>query len=175
MTAPALTLVNATYELLSAAIDDADELGRLLGAAITDGWADFPEALPTVRALYAEHPEGIAWGTLFFVEENPRALVGWGGYKGRPSAEGALEIGYAVAPSRRGRGLATEAIQQMVERAFADPSVEFVDAHTLAHESASTRVLEKVGFSLAGEATDPDDGAVWHFRVSRARARLARA
>jgi RimJ/RimL family protein N-acetyltransferase len=42
-------------------------------------------------------------------------------------------------------------------------SVRVVRAHTLIGPGASTRVLEKVGFSLLGEVIDPDDGAVWRW------------
>lgn len=167
MIIPRINLVNATFELLNTAIEDPPAFGRLLGATIADDWAGFPEALPAVRALYAENPGENPWGTLFFVEESPRALVGWGGYKGRPSPDGVVEIGYAIAPACRGRGLATEAVAQMVRRAFADPAINAVDAHTLGHVDPSTRVLEKAGFQQIGEKQDPEDGALWHWRYRR--------
>jgi RimJ/RimL family protein N-acetyltransferase len=55
----------------------------------------------------------------------------------------------------------------MIRRAFADPHVRAVDAHTLAQASASTGVLEKAGFRRIGEAVDPDAGSVWHWRLPR--------
>jgi ribosomal-protein-alanine N-acetyltransferase len=104
-----LILVSASFELIDAAIADEPRLERLLGATVADGWAGFPEALPALRDSYARNPPGHPWGTLLFLLDDPRTLVGLGGYKGGPSDEGAVEIGYAIAPAFRGRGLATVA------------------------------------------------------------------
>ena len=162
-----LQLVSATVDLLDAAIEDQLRLGRLLGAAIADDWAGFPESLPGLRSSCARGPGGGSWGTFLFVHQDPRTLVGMGGFKGGPSREGVVEIGYAIAPAFQGRGLATEAARQMVERAFADPAVRAVDAHTLAEENPSTGILRKLGFARIGEQVDPDDGPIWHWRVGR--------
>jgi RimJ/RimL family protein N-acetyltransferase len=80
-----------------------------------------------------------------------------------------VEIGYAIAPAFQRQGLATDAVAQMIHRAFADPGVQAVDAHTLGETNASTRVLEKSGFEKIAEIMDPDDGPVWQWRrTSRA-------
>ena len=81
----------------------------------------------------------------------PPELVGWGGFKGPPE-QGVVELGYEIAESRRGRGLASAAARAMLEEAFADDRVASVIAHTLAERNASNRVLEKVGFQYDGEA-----------------------
>jgi ribosomal-protein-alanine N-acetyltransferase len=167
MTAADLNLVSASFELLDAAIEDEPRLARLLEATVADGWVGFPESLPVLRDSCASNPGGHAWGPFFFVLEDPRTLVGLGGYKGGPSNDGVVEIGYAIATAFRGRGLATAAVQQMVTRGFGDPQVRFIDAHTLAQVSASTRVLEKSGFEMVGVLEDPDDGPIWHWRLRR--------
>jgi ribosomal-protein-alanine N-acetyltransferase len=167
MSPPRLNLVDANLELLTAAVAGGGELGALLGVSVVDGWAGFPEALPVLQASYAQSPHARAWGSLFFVEPRVRTLVGFGGFKGPPSSDAAVEIGYAIAPAFRGQGLATDAVAQMVHRAFADTAVRAVDAHTLGHANPSTRVLEKSGFRKIGEAEDADVGVVWHWRRER--------
>jgi ribosomal-protein-alanine N-acetyltransferase len=167
MTPPRLTLVDGNLELLTAAVAGGGALGALLHVSVADGWEGFPEAIPVLCASYAEHPEGHPWGSLFFVEPQARTLVGLGGFKGAPSSDGVVEIGYAIAPAFQGRGLATDAVAQMVRRAFAAAVVRAVDAHTLGHLNPSTRVLEKSGFRRIGEAHDPDAGVVWHWRRER--------
>lgn len=167
MTPAGLTLVSASVELLDAAIEDEPKLERLLAAKVADGWAGFPESLPALRNSCAKNPRGHDWGTFFFLLDDPRTLVGLGGYKGGPSNEGIVEIGYAIAPAFRGRGLATAAVQRMVARGFGDPQVRLIDAHTLAQANASTRVLEKAGFEMIGELEDPDDGPIWRWRLRR--------
>jgi [ribosomal protein S5]-alanine N-acetyltransferase len=164
-----VVLVDATAALLDAAVAGPARLGQLLEAAVAEGWEGFPEALPALRASYTDRPGAQDWGTLLFVLDAPRTLVGLGGYKGAPSADGVVEIGYAIAPAFQGRGLASEAVRSMISRAFAEPRVEAVDAHTLAHRNPSTRVLEKAGFARIAERRDPDDGAIWQWRLQRPR------
>lgn len=164
---PRLTLVDGNLQLLTAAIVDDGALEAVLGVSVADGWAGFPEALPILRAMYTKHPDGHPWGSLFFVDQHVRTLVGFGGFKGPPSPEAVVEIGYAIAPAFQGRGLATDAVAQMVQRAFGDTTVRAVDAHTLGQINPSTRVLEKSGFRKIGEANDPDEGVVWHWRRER--------
>jgi RimJ/RimL family protein N-acetyltransferase len=159
--------VDGNLELLRAALAGGGALEALLGVSVADGWEGFPEALPVLCASYAQHPKGHTWGSLFFVEPHVRMLVGLGGFKGPPSSDAAVEIGYAIAPAFQGQGLATDAVGQMVQRAFEDAAVRAVDAHTLGHVNPSTRVLEKSGFRKVGEANDPDDGVIWHWRRER--------
>jgi len=167
MSPPRLKLVDGNLELLTAALAGGGALEALLGVSVADDWAGFPEALPILRESYAKTPEGHEWGSLFFVEPHAGVLVGFGGFKGPPSSDAVVEIGYAIAPAFQGQGLATDAVAQMVRRAFEDASVRAVDAHTLGHANPSTRVLEKSGFQKIGEANDPDAGLVWHWRRER--------
>jgi ribosomal-protein-alanine N-acetyltransferase len=162
-----LRLVDGTFELLCAALEGRDALEGLLGVSVAEGWEGFPEALPVLRASYENKPEGYRWGSLFFIELEAPTLVGLGGFKGSPSPDGVVEIGYAIAPAFRGRGLATGAVVLMVERAFADVGVRAVDAHTLGHDNPSTRVLQKTGFRRIAEIEDPDEGPVWQWRLER--------
>jgi len=164
---PRLILVQATYELIDAAIDDPVRLGQLLRAEVADDWPGFPESLSGLRNAYSAGRDGYAWGTVLFVLEEPRTLVGMGGYKGDPTPEGVVEIGYAIAPAFQGRGLATEGAGQLIRQAFADPRVRAVDAHTLAAANPSTRVLEKLGLQRIAEKHDPDDGPIWQWRIQR--------
>lgn len=75
--------------------------------------------------------------------------IGGIGFKGAPE-DGAVEIGYGLVPSARGRGYATEAAGAMV-RLAASLGVTTVRADTDADNVASQRVLEKNGFRLVRE------------------------
>jgi RimJ/RimL family protein N-acetyltransferase len=61
-----------------------------------------------------------------------------------------LEIGYAVAPSERGKGYCTEAAQLMVDYLFLSMDVSRVQATISTRNKASERVLEKAGFTREG-------------------------
>lgn len=97
------------------------------------------------------------------VDREERLVVGSVGFKGPPDDHGVVEIAYGIAPSFQGRGYATEAADACAGFAFADGRVRLVRAHTLPTPNASTRVLEKCGFTRTGEVEDPEDGPVWRW------------
>jgi [ribosomal protein S5]-alanine N-acetyltransferase len=158
-------LVRAELRLMDAALVGDDALAEALGHGVAAGWATFTEALVPTRDAVAARPEGAAWGPRFFVAGDPPELVGWGGFKGSPT-EGVVELGYEIADSHRGRGIATAATRAMLAEAFADEAVTTVIAHTLPQPNASTRVLEKAGFSLDREVLEDGD-VVWRFVFTR--------
>ena len=127
---------------------------------VVDGWLAFPDALPHMLEVVREH--GVdEWGSHLFFEDD--ALVGFGGWKGAPS-DGVAELGYAIAPERRGRGLARAVVAILIERATT-AGMATVLAHTLAVRSPSTSVLERNGFSMVEVIEDPDEGPVWRWEL----------
>ena len=90
-------------------------------------------------------------------------VIGRGGFKGPPAADGVVEIAYGVGSDHQGKGYATEAAQALVSYAFSHSEVRVVRAHTRPKPNASTRVLIKCGFRRVGEVMDPDDGLVWRW------------
>jgi len=95
-------------------------------------------------------------------------LVGGGGFKGPPDASGVVEIGYSMLSSFREQGLATEAVNALVEWAFSTGQVGEVIAETLPHLIASQRVLEKTGFVETG-TRDEDGVKIVRFALQRER------
>jgi RimJ/RimL family protein N-acetyltransferase len=95
------------------------------------------------------------WGPLQVVLEETGLAIGGIGFKGRPDPDGVVEIGYGLAPSVQGNGLATEAVLGLIDLARR-LGFRTVTAETDATNIASQRVLEKAGFvrSTTG-ATDP--------------------
>jgi RimJ/RimL family protein N-acetyltransferase len=79
-----------------------------------------------------------------------------------------IEIGYAIIPEYRRRGLATEAARGLTRYAFSHPEVNLVQAHTLPDGRASINVLKKLGMKFMGAVIDdPEDGEVFLWRVKR--------
>jgi len=162
-----LTLVQANLAMLEAAIEGSGALSVALdGCAIAAGWEVFPEALPRARDHLAADPAGGRWGTRLFIVHEPRVLVGWGGFKG-PPVDGTVELGYSIAPGFRQRGLASDAVRQMLKDAFSDPLVGTVIAQTLGAPDASTRILERAGFACEGDLPHDDFGPLWRWRHDR--------
>lgn len=88
-------------------------------------------------------------------------IVGSVCLKHPPDDEGAVEVGYGIAPSHRGRGLATAAVSAIIPIAYA-AGARAVTADTEPDNTASIAVLERVGFTRHSVA---DDGRLW-WRIS---------
>ncbi|MDF0544533.1 GNAT family N-acetyltransferase [Sphingobium sp. H39-3-25] len=76
----------------------------------------------------------------------------------RPPCDGGVDIGYGIAPTRRGCGIAGRAIGEVVTWAVADPRVRRLTAETGTDNIASQRVLARNGFAVVGERVDDEDG-----------------
>lgn len=137
-------------------------LAAQLNLRLPDGWPAFPEGLTSTGPEVAG-----PWVGYLFVAPDRGELLGNGGYKGPPDADGVVEIGYEIGPPHRNQGWATEVVRVMVERAFAAPEVRGVCAHTLATPNASNRVLQKVGFTFAASIPDADLGSIWRWTLRR--------
>ena len=167
-----LRLIPGELRHFEAILAGGGRLERMLGVTVPDNWFDFPgvsgiEAIRFMHEHLKANPDSLGWGTYLFVHVGDEVLIGMGGFKGRADEAGTVEIGYAIVPAYRGRGLAREAAQGLVDHAFTHEHVKWVEAHTLAEPNASTRVLERVGMRVVDEATDPDVGAVWHWSLGR--------
>jgi ribosomal-protein-alanine N-acetyltransferase len=152
----------ARLDWLVALAEDDTVFSSRFGIAVEPGWAGFPEALPAAVAAARRRSED-PWGTHLFFDDDG-ALVGIGGFTGPPTND-VVEIGYAVAPSRQGRGIATTAVEHFLAQA-AREGVAIVIAHTLAGLNPSTRVLTKTGFVRTTTQHDPEVGEVWRWERS---------
>jgi RimJ/RimL family protein N-acetyltransferase len=112
-------------------------------------------------------PRDPLWGGYLSIDQSRRSVVGMGGYKGAPTADGEIEIAYGTLPAFEGQGYATALAAELTRRAFADDRVKRVIAHTLPERNASARLLEKNGFRFVGEVIDPEDGLVWRWTRER--------
>ena len=113
-----------------------------------DYFAHFAERLD---ALIAEQPEGL--GAYYVLVEDGRVL---GRFNLILDPDGVATLGYRMAESETGRGLATSAVRELCRFAAARHGVRTVRAAIADTNPASRRVLEKSGFQRA-EAADPSD------------------
>lgn len=143
-----------------------DSLTAVLGFRIPAGWPEYPWVIEFTLKALREQPGQAEWWMYYFLDRQLGFLVGSGGYKGPPRG-GTVEIGYEIAPGFRGRGYATAAAGQLVERAFNSVEVAAVEARTLPCPNASVTVLRKVGFVCQGIVPDDQIGQAWLWRKTR--------
>ncbi len=129
---------------------------------------DLAQSDPTVAmvveatlSLYARCGYQPPWqGYLAFIDG---VCVGSCGFAA-PPAEGCVEIAYFCFPQFEGRRVASTMAHRLLDIAQAvAPGIRPI-AHTLPHESASTRILRRLGFELEGTIVHPEDGEVWRWQ-----------
>ncbi len=164
---PRLDLVAGTLELAEAELAGLDSFAARLGCTVPPSWPPGEYDRAAIEYLRDRMREGGAacagWYTWYAIERDARTLVAAGGYFG-PPADGEVEIGYSVIPEVQGRGIATEMARALVVRAFEQPLVRSVRAHTYDSNPASVRVLEHCGFARVGPGEAPD---TVRFRLGR--------
>jgi len=165
-----LLLEPAGRERLEAERTGGDVFAAAIDAVVPDSWPmeDLREVLPLFIDAFRRRPEAAVWyGWHWILEEGGRRfLVGGGGFHGPPDRKGRAEIGYAVAPSFRGRGFASEGTAALLGWAFARPETRRIDAETDAGNAPSIRVLEKNRFLPARRSGE--GGRIW-FSLGRER------
>jgi RimJ/RimL family protein N-acetyltransferase len=166
-----LEIVPATFDTTRAALDGSRALGAALGADVPASWPpeyfDEPALRFTIDRL-SEGPGQAGWWLHFVLAreaDDRRVLIGSAGFKGPPSADGTVEVGYAIVADRQRRGYGSETTRGLVEHAFAVPAVRRVISETLPDLAASIGVLRKCGFRLVGEGSEP---GVIRFELIRA-------
>lgn len=90
-------------------------------------------------------------------------FVGTCAFKSPPNEEG-VEIAYFTFPECEGKGVATQMARELVAIAQRSGAGVVVRAQTLPKVSASTHILEKLGFAKVGSVMHPEDGEVWEWR-----------
>jgi RimJ/RimL family protein N-acetyltransferase len=136
-------------------IDSGLARAMLAGVAQPDlAWASGFPLTPVLgiarRIAAASEPLGPFLAYVIVLE--PRATaIGDAGFHGPPNADGELEIGYALVPGARGRGLAAEAVGLLLAWAWTQPGVRAITARVDSGNVASERLLQRLGFVTDGE------------------------
>ena len=162
-----LRLIPHAPEHLRAIIEGVELYEKCFGFRPANGLRELivsgevsPEYLARLQTTTASDP----WTHGFaLLHEADQIVIGMGGFKGPPDADGVAEIAYGIAPDYQGKGYATEASLALVDYALRSGRVRIARAHTLPTSNASMRVLTKCGFENVGEVMDPEDGLVWRW------------
>lgn len=116
--------------------------------------ADYPTEFS--KGVAAQVATGSELGP--YVIYSPTESIVVGEIGGAFTSEGTVEIGYAIVESHWGRGIATNAVRELVRLIALRPDVQRVVAHTPFDRPESARVVEKAGFTFVREADDTHEG-----------------
>jgi RimJ/RimL family protein N-acetyltransferase len=120
------------------------------------------------QGVAAQVAKGSDLGPYVIYAPAQSAVVGEIG--GAFTVAGSVEIGYAVVRSHWGRGIATDAVLELLDIIRKRTDVERIVAHTPLDRPESARVVEKAGFTFLREVEDTHEGAVlrvkeWELRL----------
>lgn len=165
----------SSLHLTPPTLDDADELLRFE----TENRAFF-EARINARPPAYYSPEGVR-AAILLAEEEARDDRGYqflvrtasGELVGRVNLVGVrrthfqmAELGYRFAESAGGKGYASEAVRQVVEKAFGDLGLMRLEAVARVGNEGSIKVLLRNGFREFGRSAQSFLlGGVWHDRL----------
>lgn len=167
-----LELVPATPHLVRAELQSRTALGDVLRIDVPESWP--PELYDRAATQYTlerleEGPDQAGWWLHYVIlkgtSSSSPTMVGACGYRGAPSPEGTVEIGYAILREFRRRGYAKEAAQGLIATAFTYPMVTRIIAETLPELAPSLGVLRTAGFRFVGEGSE---AGVIRFELTRA-------
>ena len=88
------------------------------------------------------------------VENESGRMIGTCGFTSFDLPHDSAEIGYVLNPEFHGKGYATEAATRVLEFGFSELSLHRIEARFMKENTASLRVMEKLGMTLEGYRRD---------------------
>jgi len=128
------------------------EVARFLGGPFTD--EQIRQRLERHMALLRDYK--VQYWPIFLLETGDH--VGCGGLQPYRIEEQIYELGFHLHRAYWGRGLAEEAARAVIRFAFESLGLKTLFAGHHPENTASRRVLEKLGFQYAGEDVYPPSG-----------------
>ncbi len=162
---PHVHLIPLDADALTNLRDAPTAFASKTGVEIGDTADLLQEVAEQTMALLERVPRPEPWGAYLATDEEGRHAAGTCAFKDAPAGDGSVEIAYFTFPPYEGHGYATAMTEAMIDVARASGQAQRLVALTLPEMNASTRVLEKCGFRLAGGAVDPEDGPVWRWEL----------
>ena len=177
MALPAPTLDSPSLRLRPFADEDADVLwalhsdARVLRYWDSPIWTDPSRAEVFIAKSRQLADEG-SGARLAVERRSDGAFVGWCGLTGWNPVYRSASLGYCLMEAAWGHGFATEAARALLTWAYGTLDLNRVQAEADTRNTASARVLEKLGFVLEGTlredcVVDGDVSDSWVFGLLR--------
>lgn len=117
--------------------------------ALEQNYDNGPQISMSLKMLKAD-PTSLGWGAWLVIKKSDGQVIGDIGFKGNPNVDKQVEVGYGFLKEHWNKGYATEAVNAILQWAFATGKVEIIIAETLSDNLGSMRVLEKLNMQRVG-------------------------
>ncbi|WP_029333511.1 GNAT family N-acetyltransferase [Exiguobacterium oxidotolerans] len=125
----------------------ADErVVKPMGLAPFQSEADALDEINWYHSIRTEQT-GLRWG---ITEHATPDIIGSCGFLNRSSRQQRAELGFELSPAHWGKGLAQEAVQAVLAHGFNEWDLNRIEALVLPDNTASQRLLERLGFKREG-------------------------
>lgn len=126
----------------------------------------FEDVESAARFLQAyDHYRRYGFGRWAVIQKSDQAFLGWCGLKYTEDLD-EYDIGFRFFKSRWGQGFATESGRKCLELGFTRFEMPCITGRAMRANTASVRVLEKLGLRFAG-SFDFDGEEGWLYRMDR--------
>jgi RimJ/RimL family protein N-acetyltransferase len=164
MPAPNLRLLTARMELrrfvredagLLFELDSDPEVVRFVSVEVPTPLAKIQnEILPRILSYNDQTPPRGFWAAQL---RHNGQFIGWFHLRPDKFVPEEMELGYRLARSAWGKGLATEGSRELIRLAFEEWGYEKISARTLAENLRSKRVMEKAGLIFEANFVYPPE------------------
>lgn len=110
----------------------------------------------------------LGYASYTLVRKTDQVKIGVCGLYDREGLAG-IDLGFALLPDYEGQGYAYEAASRVKQAAYEDFGIQELSAITTQHNSASQKLLTKLGFTLSGTIQLTPDGEelLWYIAVKQ--------
>src|SRR5688572_15551606 len=125
-----LQLVACPAQVARAAYQSRRQAETLVAVRVHAEWPtdDVRGFLPLYAQQVEANPSVLGWGIWLVIHSGAQTVIGDAGFKGKPDANGTVDIGYGIIPSYRRQGFGYEAARGLRDWAFMQPGVERIIA-----------------------------------------------
>ena len=163
---PAIRLIGIDDELMRVVAEGDESFAARHSARLGECAPMVRDVVNQTKSLYERKPRVEPW-IGYLAAAGGGAVIGTCGFTGAPTPGGIVEIAYFTFPPFERRGYGAAMATALIEIAAKSDFQVRVIAHTLPEVNASTRILQRVGMTCAGEIEHPDDGRVWLWDLTR--------
>ncbi|MHB8062952.1 MAG: GNAT family N-acetyltransferase [Ruminiclostridium sp.] len=142
-----LIFIPFTLDIATSVFEGNLDVLESLGLKRDKDWPDVEsiETLPKIIKNLKLVIEPSGFESWMIVKKDNMIVIGDAGFKGKPDANGEVDIGYSIIEKEQKKGYGFETVKKLADWAFSQREVHFITASCLINNITSARILEKIG------------------------------